>query len=59
MEQLGKPFVQDRAQLTSNNEGIGLGLAISIALAERMGGRLRFTNRAEGGLEARLTLPAA
>ncbi|MDR5868487.1 ATP-binding protein [Halomonas koreensis] len=37
--------------------GSGLGLAIVTAIAERFGGELAFRHPAEGGLEARLTLP--
>jgi protein-histidine pros-kinase len=39
--------------------GQGLGLAIARDLAERDGGSLTLANRAEGGLRARLVLPAA
>jgi protein-histidine pros-kinase len=39
--------------------GQGLGLAIARDLAERDGGSLTLVNRAEGGLRARLVLPAA
>lgn len=38
--------------------GQGLGLAIARDLAERDGGSLTLANRAEGGLRARLVLPA-
>ena len=38
-------------------DGSGLGLAIVTAIAERFGGALEFRHPAEGGLEARLTLP--
>ncbi|MGM9487596.1 ATP-binding protein [Ideonella sp. YS5] len=38
--------------------GQGLGLAIARDLAERDGGSLTLVNRAEGGLRARLVLPA-
>lgn len=40
-------------------QGSGLGLSIIDAIAQRYGGRLVLENRAQGGLTARLTLPAA
>jgi two-component system sensor histidine kinase RegB len=52
-EQLGKPFV------TSKGKGLGLGLFLSSATAERCGGEIRLFNHAEGGTEAVLRLPAA
>jgi len=39
--------------------GHGLGLAIARDLAERDGGSLTLSNRPQGGLRARLVLPAA
>jgi two-component system sensor histidine kinase RegB len=52
-EQLGKPFV------TSKGKGLGLGLFLSSATAERCGGEIHLFNHAEGGTEAVLRLPAA
>lgn len=40
-------------------QGSGLGLSIVDAIVQRYGGRLDLLNRVEGGLSARLTLPAA
>jgi signal transduction histidine kinase len=53
-----KPF--HRLETSRNREtgGTGLGLAIAQQLATAMGGALSLRNRPEGGLEARLTLPA-
>ncbi len=52
-EQLGAPFV------TSKGKGLGLGLYLSHATAERCGGSVRLYNHAQGGTEAVLQLPAA
>jgi PAS domain S-box-containing protein len=53
---LGTPFIGERAD-TAGKGGLGLGLAISIELATRMGGYLKVEN-AEIGALATLTLPA-
>jgi len=53
---LGAPFVGERSD-TAGKGGLGLGLAISIELAKRMGGDLTVENAAPGVL-ATLTLPA-
>lgn len=39
--------------------GTGLGLTIARSVAEAHGGSLSLSNRPEGGIEARLTLPRA
>jgi two-component system sensor histidine kinase RegB len=52
-EQLGRPFV------TSKGKGLGLGLFLSNATAERWGGEVRLYSRDEGGSEAVLRLPVA
>lgn len=41
-----------------SGRGSGLGLSIVAAIAERFGGSLELLQRAGGGLEAKLTLPA-
>ncbi|MFD3329818.1 ATP-binding protein [Streptomyces sp. NPDC058701] len=41
------------------NKGHGLGLTIAVGQARVLGATLSFRNRAEGGAEARLTLPAS
>ncbi len=41
------------------NKGHGLGLTIAVGQARALGATLSFRNRAEGGAEARLTLPAS
>jgi signal transduction histidine kinase len=57
-----QPWVRLGASAQGNpvaRAGQGLGLAIARDLAERDGGSLTLVNRAEGGLRARLVLPAA
>lgn len=55
LSQLGEPFVRLQSQVP----GIGLGLALVRHVADVLGGCLEFTNRPDGGLEARLSLPKA
>jgi two-component system sensor histidine kinase RegB len=51
-EQLGTPFV------TTKGKGLGLGLYLSHATAERCGGSVHLYNHPQGGTEAVLRLPA-
>lgn len=56
MERLLRPF--ERMDSARGNEGgSGLGLAIADRIARLHKGKLELLNRAQGGLEARLTLP--
>ena len=57
IEKLGTPFLTRRAD-TADGEGVGLGLAISMELAKRMGGTLEIVN-ANPGTRATLDLPIA
>jgi len=59
LERIFEPFVQLDRELTSQQEGAGLGLAISRELARAMGGDLRAERRASGGARFRLTVPLA
>ncbi len=57
IEKVFEPFYRLDASRSRETGGTGLGLAIARSIAQGHGGRLTLENRAEGGLEARLTLP--
>jgi signal transduction histidine kinase len=57
LEAVLQPFYRLETSRNRSTGGTGLGLAIAHQLAIAMGAELRLSNRAEGGLEARLTLP--
>jgi signal transduction histidine kinase len=52
-----EPFVRLETSRSRETGGVGLGLTIARRLAERNGGSLELTNRAEGGLDAAISLP--
>jgi len=52
-----QPFYRLETSRNRNTGGTGLGLAIARRLALGMQATLTLTNRPEGGLEARLSLP--
>ena len=52
-----EPFYRVEGSRSRDTGGIGLGLAIASSVVQRHGGQLRFSNRAEGGLRARIILP--
>jgi len=56
LEAVFKPFYRLERPCNRSKAGSGLGLAIAHQLALAMGAELSLHNRAEGGLEARLTL---
>ena len=58
VERLKEPFTR-RDEARSGSSGAGLGLAIANRVAAIHGGRLELLPREGGGLEARVTLPAA
>jgi len=53
-----QPFYRVENSRSRETGGTGLGLAIAHQLAQALGGQLVLRNREEGGLEARLGLPA-
>jgi two-component system osmolarity sensor histidine kinase EnvZ len=59
LERLAEPFYRLEASRSRETGGAGLGLAITRALTESLGGRLTLRNAAQGGLEAILSLPRA
>jgi signal transduction histidine kinase len=57
MEEVLHPFTRLDPARGRNTNGLGLGLAIVIRLAQVEGGTLNLSNRPEGGLRAELRLP--
>jgi signal transduction histidine kinase len=53
-----QPFYRVEGSRSRETGGVGLGLAIAQSLVERHRGSLTLANRPEGGLRARITLPA-
>jgi len=58
LEQVFDPFFRVEGSRSQDTGGVGLGLAIARSIAHAHGGDLVLENRPEGGLCARLTLPA-
>jgi len=59
LERIFEPFVQLDRTLTSDHEGLGLGLSISRDLARGMGGEQTVESRVGAGASFTLTLPRA
>jgi signal transduction histidine kinase len=59
VRELAQPFRRLGGDRTSNGNGTGLGLSIVAAIAAAHDGTLRLSARADGGLRAAVTLPAA
>jgi signal transduction histidine kinase len=57
LEEVFEPFYRLESSRNRDTGGTGLGLSIARDVAQTHGGSLVLHNRAEGGLEARLTLP--
>lgn len=57
LERVFEPYYRVEGSRNRATGGAGLGLTIARGIAETHGGSLSLHNRAEGGLEARLTLP--
>ncbi|WP_420346659.1 ATP-binding protein [Pelagibius sp.] len=58
LEQVFDPFFRVEGSRSQDTGGVGLGLAIARSIAHAHGGDLVLENRPEGGLRARLILPA-
>ena len=56
LESVLKPFYRVEGSRNRSTGGTGLGLAIAQQLANAMGAELKLRNRAEGGLEAMLSV---
>jgi signal transduction histidine kinase len=52
-----QPFYRVEDSRSRETGGIGLGLAIALSIIQANGGALALSNRTEGGLRARVTLP--
>jgi signal transduction histidine kinase len=59
VRELGQPFRRLGGDRTSTGNGAGLGLSIVAAIAAAHNGTLQLSARADGGLRAAVTLPAA
>lgn len=59
LDRVFTPFLRLEDSRNKSSGGVGLGLSIARSTARAHGGDIRLVNRAEGGLEARLILPAA
>jgi len=57
LEKVFEPFYRVESSRSRETGGTGLGLTIARSVAEAHGGSLVLSNRARGGLEARLILP--
>ena len=54
-----EPFVRQEASRNRQTGGTGLGLSIALNLMHALGGRLRLSNRASGGLRVELEAPSS
>lgn len=59
IDRMQEPFTRIEASRSRDTGGAGLGLAISKALIEQVGGTLHLSNRESGGFCARITLQRA
>jgi C4-dicarboxylate-specific signal transduction histidine kinase len=53
IDMLGRKFFTTKAP----GQGTGLGLVLTASTVNRLGGTVRWTNRADGGLAAEIRLP--
>ncbi|MFS8976539.1 ATP-binding protein [Cupriavidus necator] len=59
LQRVMEPFYRIESSRSRATGGVGMGLSIAADIAARHGGELILTNRQEGGLRARLSLPRA
>lgn len=59
VSRLAEPFLRGTSRIHSDHAGVGLGLAIVRSIVAAHDGTLELDARPEGGLAARVTLPAA
>ena len=59
LETVFEPFQRGERSRSRQTGGVGLGLAVARQAARAADGDVTLSNRAEGGLEARLSLPSA
>jgi len=57
LDSVFEAFTRVETSRNKDTGGIGLGLALACAIVREAGGDIKLTNRAEGGLEARIVLP--
>ena len=57
MERVFEPFVRLEQSRNRDTGGIGLGMAIARNIIHAHGGNIRLSNRPEGGLQIKVTLP--
>lgn len=57
LERVFEPFVRTESSRSRDTGGTGLGLPIAQAIVRAHGGEIRLSNRAGGGLSARVELP--
>ena len=57
LPRLARPFEQVEEELTRNNHGTGLGLALTKSLAEMHGGKLAIQSEVGRGTIVTITLP--
>ena len=53
-----EPFYRVEGSRSRETGGVGLGLAIAFSIVQAHGGRIVLSNRPQGGLQARVTLPS-
>ena|GEM_PF-6175102 len=58
LEEVKRPFVRGESEITRKTKGTGIGLALVDGLLAEMGGQLTLSNRAGGGLQVVLRVPA-